>query len=316
VTALAALFAAAFLDRFGLYLLYSVAIAATGALALNLLTGYAGQISFAHGALLGVGAYAGGLIGNAGGDVLSLLGAGLATAVVSALIGWPALRLRGLYFAMATLAAQFILEYLFKNLDPVTRGLSGLLIRPLTLAGVPIASDRSFAALAIVALLLAWLACRSVARSDLGRALLVIRESELVAKGIGIDVARAKFVVFLVAGFLTGIAGALFGFATRLAHPETFTLTLSVDYVAMIIVGGLGSLGGSLLGAGFVILLPELLERLGEGLPLADRLFAVREILFGVLIIVFLIFEPRGLRALLLRLRWAPAPRPLAAEHS
>jgi branched-chain amino acid transport system permease protein len=118
---------------------------------------------------------------------------------------------------------------------------------------------------------------------------------------MGIDVARTKFAAFLVVGFLAGLAGALSGFSARLAHPESFTLTLSVDFVAMIIVGGLGSLSGSLLGAAFIVLVPEFLQRLGEGLPLADRLFALREILFGLLIVVFLIFEPRGLAALFRR---------------
>ena len=287
--------------RFGAYLVHVVAIAAIGALSLNLLIGYCGQVSFAQGALLGVGAYAAGNLGNAGGDVLSLLGGGIVAAIASALIGLPALRLRGLYFAIATLAAQAILEYLFKTVEPLTNGVSGLVIKPLTLLGTPVTSDQALAAVSIVVLLLAWLVIGWVMRTDLGRAFLVVRESEIVAKGMGIDVRRTKMWAFLISGFVAGVAGGLLGFATRLANPEAFTLDLSADYVAMIIVGGLGSSLGPVIGAVFVTLLPEAIQRLGEALNAADLLSALREMAFGVLIILFLIFEPRGLAALLRR---------------
>lgn len=291
------------LDRFGAYLLHSVAIAAIGALALNLLIGFCGQISFAQGALLGIGAYTAGNLGNAGWDIFALLGGGLAAALASALIGLPALRLRGLYFAIATLAAQFILEYLFKIVEPLTHGISGLLIKPMTLFGTALQSDQAYAVLAIGILLLTWMALSWLMRTNLGRAFLVVRENEIVAKGMGIDVARTKMWAFVISGFFVGIAGGLMGFTTRLANPEAFHLSLSVDYVAMIIVGGLGSWVGSLIGAAFVVLLPEAIQRLGETLNMADLLFAMREMAFGLLIILFLIFEPRGLSALIRRLK-------------
>jgi len=286
------------LSRYMAFLVYSVAIAAIGALALNLLIGYCGQISFAQGALLGVGAYAAGNLGNAGFDFVAILGAGLAGALVSALIGLPAMRLRGLYFAIATLAAQAILEYLFKTVEPITKGISGLTISPLTLFGARIVSDQGYASIAIVILLLTWLFLSWLIRTNLGRAFLVVRESELVAKGMGINVARTKMWAFVISGFIVGVAGALIGFTSRLANPEAFALHLSIDYIAMIIVGGLGSWLGSLIGAIFVVLLPEAIQRLGEWLHVADLVFAMREMAFGILIIVFLIFEPRGLAAL------------------
>lgn len=192
------------LGRFGAYLVNAVAIAAIGALSLNLLIGYCGQISFAQGALLGVGAYTAGNLGNAGFDVLALLGGGIAGAIVGALIGLPALRLRGLYFAIATLAAQAILEYLFKTIEPLTNGISGLVIKPATVFGFALASDRSYAALSIVILLIAWLALSRLMRTNLGRAFLVVRESEIVAKGMGIDVARTKAWAFLLSGSWPG----------------------------------------------------------------------------------------------------------------
>jgi branched-chain amino acid transport system permease protein len=289
--------------RFGAYLVNAVAIAAIGALSLNLLIGYCGQISFAQGALLGVGAYTAGNLGNAGFDVLALLGGGIAGAIASALIGLPALRLRGLYFAIATLAAQAILEYLFKTIEPLTNGISGLVIKPATVFGFALASDRSYAALSIVILLIAWIALSRLMRTNLGRAFLVVRESEIVAKGMGIDVARTKAWAFLLSGFLAGIAGALIGFSNRLASPEAFTLDLSADYIAMVIVGGLGSWAGPIVGAAFITLLPEAIQRLGEALNASDLLSAMREMAFGALIIAFLIFEPRGLTALFRRLR-------------
>ncbi len=131
--------------RFWAYLIYAVAIAGIGALSLNLLIGFCGQITFAQGALVGVGAYAAGNLGNAGWGVLALIGAGVAGAFFSAVIGLPALRLRGLYFAISTLAAQFILSYLFKILQPLTHGVSGLVVKPLTLFGRPVGSDQEYA---------------------------------------------------------------------------------------------------------------------------------------------------------------------------
>ncbi len=143
-------------------------------------------------------------------------------------------------------------------------------------------------------------------RTNLGRAFLVVRESEIVAKGMGIDVARTKAWAFVLSGFLAGVAGGLIGFTNRLASPEAFTLDLSADYIAMIIVGGLGAWAGPIIGAAFVVLLPKAIQRVGETLNIADVLSALREMAFGLLIILFLIFEPRGLAALLPRLR----PRP------
>ena len=298
------------LGRFGAYLVRAVAIAGIGALSLNLLIGYCGQISFAQGALLGVGAYVAGNLGNAGVDgVLALLGAGAATAAVGALIGLPALRLRGLYFAIATLAAQAILEYLFKMLEPFTGGVSGLVIRQPAFLGVPIASDQVSAAVSVLVLLIAWLALTRLTRTNLGRAFLVVRESEVVAQGMGIDVARTKAWAFAISGFVAGVAGGLIGFAARLASPEAFTLDLSADYIAMIIVGGLGSWAGPLVGAAFVVLLPEAIQRVGEAFDIANLLSALRELAFGLLIILFLIFEPRGLSSLLPRLRWTQPRR-------
>jgi len=289
--------------RFQAYLIGAVAVASIGALALNLLIGACGQISLAQGALLGVGAYAAGNFGNAGWDILALPAAGLTVALASALIGLPALRLRGLYFAIASLAAQAILEYLFKTVEPLTKGISGLVIKPMTLFGIPLVTDQAYAALSVVVMLITWLFMVWVMRTNIGRAFLVVRESEIVARGMGIDVARTKLWAFTMSGFFVGLAGALMGFTTRLANPEAFGLQLSVDYVAMIIVGGIGSWGGSIIGAAFVVLLPELIERLGEVLNVPNVLSAMRELAFGLLIILFLIFEPRGLAALLGRLR-------------
>lgn len=289
--------------RFWAYLIYTVAIAAIGAMSLNLLIGFCGQITLAQGALIGVGAYAGGILGNAGWGLFALLGAGVFGALVSALVGLPALRLRGLYFAISTLAAQFILVYLFKILQPLTQGVSGLVVQPLVVFGRPVASDQEYAVLAVAALFLSWLFLARLARTNIGRAFLVVRESALVARGMGIDVPRTKMHAFLVSGFFAGLCGALMAFTSRLANPEAFEIGLSVDQTAMIIVGGLGSLPGSIIGAAFVTLLPEAIQRIGEYFPSANLISAFREMAFGTLIILFLVLEPRGLAALAPRLR-------------
>lgn len=289
------------LGRFGAYLVHAVAIAAIGAMALNLLTGFCGQISFAQGALIGVGAYTAANLGNAGWGVGAILAGGVASALASVIIGIPALRLRGLYYAIATLAAQFVFEYLFKIVEPLTNGISGLLVKPLVVLGRPVVSDQAFAAVSVAVLGVTWLGLAKLMRTNVGRAMLVVRENEIVAKGMGIDVVRTKMWAFVVSGFITGVAGALVAFTTRLATPEAFHFSLSVDQVAMIIVGGQGAWAGSLLGAIFVVLLPEAIQRVGEAFDIANLLSAFREMAFGLLIILFLLFEPRGLAALLRR---------------
>ena len=289
-------------NRFVAYLVYAVAISAIGALSLNLLIGFCGQITFAQGALVGVGAYAGGILGNAGWGGLSLLGAGAFGAFVSVLVGLPALRLRGLYFAISTLAAQFILSYLFKILVPWTNGVSGLVVKQLSLFGRPVANDQEYAVICVAILFLSWAFISRVMQTNVGRAFLVVRESELVARGMGIDVSQTKLKAFLLSGFFAGLCGGLYAFTSRLANPEAFEIGLSVDQTAMIIVGGLGSLAGSLVGAAFVTLLPEAIQRLGELLPSADLISAFREMAFGFLIVLFLLLEPRGLVALVRRL--------------
>jgi len=218
------------------------------------------------------------------------------------LIGLPALRLRGLYFAISTLAAQFILSYLFKILQPLTNGVSGLVVKPLSLFGRPVASDQEYAVICVALLFLSWAFIARVMQTNVGRAFLVVRESELVARGMGIDVSQTKLKAFLLSGFFAGLCGGLFAFTSRLANPEAFEIGLSVDQTAMIIVGGLGSLVGSIVGAAFVTLLPEAIERLGELLPSADLVSAFREMAFGILIVLFLLLEPRGLVALARRL--------------
>jgi branched-chain amino acid transport system permease protein len=285
-------------SRFWAYLIYAVAISAIGALSLNVLIGLCGQITFAQGALVGVGAYAAGILGNAGWGGISLLGAGVCGALVSMLIGLPALRLRGLYFAISTLAAQFILSYLFKILQPLTNGVSGLVVRPLSLFGRPVGSDQEYAVICVAILFASWVIIARIVQTNVGRAFLVVRESELVARGMGIDVSRTKLQAFLISGFFAGLCGGLLAFTSRLASPEAFEIGLSVDQTAMIIVGGLGSLTGSVVGAAFVTLLPEAIQRLGELMPSAELISAFREMAFGVLIILFLVLEPRGLVAL------------------
>jgi branched-chain amino acid transport system permease protein len=304
VLALVAAAGVLLLGRYGAYLAQVVAIASVGAMSLNLLNGWCGQINFAQAALLGVGAYTAGNLGNSGWGIVSLIAAGTASALAAVLIGLPALRLRGLYFAIATLAAQVIFEYLFKFAEPITNGVSGLLVKPLTLFGYLMNNDQSYAVLAIVLLLFTWLFMSWIRRTDLGRAFLMVRENEVVARGMGINVPRTKMWAFLISGFFAGIAGAMMGFTARLAHPEAFGMGLSIDYIAMIIVGGLGSLSGSILGAAFVPLLPEAIQRYGEAFGLSDLMFALRELAFGLLIILFLIFEPRGLSAIYQKLNF------------
>ena len=197
------------LGRFGAYLMHAVVIASISALALNLLTGFCGQSALPKPRSLASALI--GNLGNAGWGILSIPAAGMASAAASVLIGLPALRLRGLYFAISTLAAQFIFDYAFKILDPLTHGVSGLLIKPLTLLGYVVQSDQAYAIIAIICLFVTWLTMVFIGETTLGRAFLVVRENEIVAKGMGIDVARTKLWAFVISGFFAGVAGALLG---------------------------------------------------------------------------------------------------------
>jgi branched-chain amino acid transport system permease protein len=228
---------------------------AVGALSLNLLTGYAGQISLGHGALLGVGSFAAGLVTSGAGLPMwiGLPVAAVVSAVIALVVGFPALRLRGLYLAIVTITFAYAMYNCVLQLGVFTGGSAGVVMTRRLWGSVTIPSDADMLAAALVVLVLAWLLDANVTRTKLGRAFRAIRESEAVAGSFGVDVARFKLLAFVLSGALAGVSGALFGFCVYLVNSETFNPTVGLDYslllIIVVVVGGLGSRAGAVIAA-------------------------------------------------------------------
>jgi branched-chain amino acid transport system permease protein len=278
--------------RYFVFLASLVLVNALVAVGLNLLSGFTHQLSFGHAGFLAIGAYTAALLtlhAPAVPVVLTLLLAGLATALVGVAFGVPCLRLGGLYLAMATLAFGFVISEAILNLDTLTRGADGLRVPTARLAGVPLATDaaRYYLVLVVAAALVA--GAVGIVRTRTGRAFLAIRESEIAAQASGVDVALYKTIAFGVSAFYTGVAGGLFGFVVGFLSPDAFDVFLSVDFVVMIIVGGLGSVPGSVAGAAVVTLLHD-------GLAGFQNL---RPLIFGAILIGAMLFMPGGIASAL-----------------
>jgi branched-chain amino acid transport system permease protein len=258
-------------DKYPLALASATSVA-VGALALNLLVGYAGQISLGHGAILGVGSFAAGLITSGAGLPMwvALPVAAVASGVIALAVGFPALRLRGLYLAIVTITFAFAMYNFVLQWSGFTGGSAGVVLLRRLWGNVTIPGQADMLAASLVVLVLAWLLDANVTRTKLGRAFRVIRESEPVAGSFGIDVARYKLLAFVLSGALAGVAGALFGFTTYLVNSETFAPAGGIDFslllLIIVVVGGLGSRAGAVTAA-YVFSLFEFVigDRFGTG---------------------------------------------------
>lgn len=289
------------ISAFYLDLACQVFLAAIGALSLMLLTGCAGQISLGHAGLLAAGAFTTGILFNEyrAPFWLTLPAAAAIGALLGIIFGLPSLRLRGLYLAVSTLALYFVVSYLGGEYES-TRGFSsGIVIDPPRIGTIALKDPRAWYFVLLAAAAIAFLLCANLLRSRTGRAWQAIRAHETVAEALGISIASYKLLAFVISSAMASVAGALFAYYRGFVSVEAFSLYLSIQYVAMIIVGGMGSLSGALLGALFVTLLPYAIEAALHKLPhaqsYADALFAVDYSAFGVVMIGFLIFEPLGL---------------------
>lgn len=302
---------------FALDLANQVLLASIGAVALMLLTGYAGQISLGHAGLLAAGAFTAGILFKEFGARIwvTLPAAAAVGALLGVIFGLPSLRLRGLYLAVSTLALHFIVIYLGGEYE-TKRGFStGVVIDP------PFSDARGWYFLLLAAAGGTVLLSLNLLRSRTGRAWRAIHGREAVAGALGISVRRAKLSAFVVSSTLTSVAGCLFAYYRGFVSAEAFSLFLTIQYVAMVIIGGIGSLLGALLGAVFVVLFPYAIEAAMKASALADRLssliFAVNYAAFGLVMILFLVFEPQGLVGLWRRfqnwlLLWPFKHRPLS----
>jgi branched-chain amino acid transport system permease protein len=281
-----------------------VLIAVIAAVGLNILTGFTGQISLGNAAFLAVGAYATAVLAGRFGLPFPLVIplAGLVTALVGMIFGVPSLRLKGLYLAVATLAAHFVIEFVVSHWESVTGGVNGLSVPSPRAGPLVLASDRQLYLLALPLAAGLLLFARNLFRTKVGKAFVAIRDQDVSAEVMGVDVFRYKLLSFAVSSFYVGVAGSLLAYQARIISPENFPITVAIDQLGMIIIGGLGSLLGSVLGAVFITLLPELLRlvtgALATTFPELTTLFAsVKMGVFGLAIVLFLIFEPDGMAA-------------------
>jgi branched-chain amino acid transport system permease protein len=287
-----------------LYILNSIGIYAIAAIGLNLLIGYTGQISLGHGAFFGVGAYTAAILATKTGFPiwLSIPAAGIVTAAVGIIFGLPSARLKHLYLLIATLAGQFIIEYVLVQWESLTGGAEGISIIGATFLKIDMGSDRAFYFLIFICFaLMTWIAVNLV-RTRYGRAFIAIRDNDRAAEGMGIPIFRYKLLSFAISSFYAGFAGGLYAYYMMSITPEPFNLWLSIWLIAMIIIGGLGNIPGSVFGAIFIVVLEELLSlgtqylmNVGASAGAAITIAPLREFVFGLAIVLFVIFEPKGL---------------------
>ncbi len=308
-------------------------IAAVGAIGLNLVTGYAGQISLGHAFFIGLGAYTGAVLGgNPDGPVVGyglpiyiwLPAAGIVAALAGLIVGPLAVRLRGLYLAIVTLGLVFIGEHIFREARSLTGG-PGVGRRGPDLnafgidfgaggqvLGLELAREQRQFFLALVFLIIFAVLARNIARSKIGRAFSAVRDRDVAAAVIGVGLTRHKVMAFAMSSFYAGIAGALFYAVVGVFEPNTFGLLMSVQYLAMVLIGGVATISGAIMGAIFISSLSKISGGLAALLPFIGdsaasdgilTVFQLESILYGLLIVGFLIFEPRGLFGIWMRIR-------------
>jgi branched-chain amino acid transport system permease protein len=291
------------LNAYALSLLTIILITVVGALGLNILTGYTGLISLGHVGFLLTGAYAYAIIVSRFHlpPLAGFLAAGLVPALASLIVGAPSLRLKGLYLAITTLAFSFIINTVILEARWLTNGARGISVQRPEILGVSFDSDPAFTYLCLSFAIAALLATLNIRRSRVGRAFVAIRDNDTAARVMGINLHAYKLLAFVTSAFITGIAGALYGIYLSFVSVEGFPFLLSIEALAILIVGGVGSALGAVLGTVFIMLMPEA-ARLVFSLfsTHLEALFTtgaqeLKSMLYGLVIILFLRFQPRGL---------------------
>jgi branched-chain amino acid transport system permease protein len=281
-------------------LIYSVV-----GLGLMLLAGFTGLFSIGHAAFLGVGAYTEAVLAGMGWPFpLSLAVAAALSALVGAVVGLPALRVKGIYLGIATLAFGFIVEEVLARWEPVTGGNAGKSVVTLAMFGWSADSDASFYFVCLAVTVLCTLAVLNLLRSPTGRAFVAIRDSEISAQSMGIQLAYYKTLSFMISAALAGIGGALYAHKIRFLSPDQFNIVQSIDLLLMVVIGGLGSVHGAFLGAIFLIAMPQLISTAKDALPAAiGQAPGLQAVVYGGVLIAFVLFEPLGLYGRWLKVR-------------
>lgn len=294
------------LDRYFLGLLINVGTLGIAALGLNILVGFTGQISIGHAAFFGFGAFASAWMHETFHIpvLLCIPLAGVLTAAVGLIFGAPAGRLKGLYLAIATLAAQFILEDFFARARWFTGGVAGRITESPRIGSFAFDREESYFYLVLAFVIMMFMAAANLMRTRDGRALVAVRDHYLSAEIMGINLAYYRTLSFGIASFYAGIGGALYAHHLLFVSVEAFNILFSIQFLSMVIIGGLGSIMGSLMGAAFMVALPEVVQAgadaiagsvVDRALRIGGNISFLREMAIGAAIILFLIFEPDGL---------------------
>jgi branched-chain amino acid transport system permease protein len=297
VLSLLLLGAPALLPEYYLSQLTFICIYGIVGIGLMLLTGYTGQVSLGHAAFLAIGAYTEAvLLAHGVSFGVSLVAAAALAGLAGIVIGLPALRLSGIYLAIATMAFGFIVQELLTRWESVTRGNLGMTVRSIEFAGARVDQEWKLYCVALAAVSLVVLCVLNLLRSPTGRAFVAIRDSEISAQSMGIQLARYKTVAFALSAAITGLAGALYAHKLQFISPEQFGIVVSIELAMMIFIGGIGSLHGALYGAIFVIALPQVIAVAKDYLPVAvARQTGLEPTVFGLILVLVILFEPLGI---------------------
>jgi branched-chain amino acid transport system permease protein len=294
---LAVLLAPLLLDDFYLGEMSYVYIYAIAGIGLMLLVGYTGLVSLGHAAFLAIGAYAHAWLMSHGWPMpVSLVTAALLSGCVGALVGLPAMRMTGIYLAIATLAFAVIVEQVIAHWVSVTGGYRGMPVPKPDLFGLDLGTPVMFYFVCLLTLLICLIAARNLLRTSVGRAMRGVRDSEISAQSMGIDLARTKSLAFAISATFTGLAGGLFAHKLSYLAPDAFTIMISIQLLLMVVVGGLGSMHGVIFGAIFIGMLPQGIAIMRDTLPDAvAQMPGLEPAVFGLILIFVLIFEPLGI---------------------
>ena len=285
-----------FLGNYSIFLLSMLAVYALVSIGLNLLMGFTGQIAAGHAGFLALGAYFTAILSAKFAwmpCLAALLLAGIFTGIIGFLLGIPILRLKGFYIAMATLAFGVVVSEIILQWSSLTNGDNGLDVPVATIGRFAFDSDYKLFYLIVSVTILLTLLARNLVKGYIGRAFIALRESEVAAQTIGIDLAKFKTIAFAISAFYTGVAGGLFAYLITYLSPDAFTIELSVDFIAMIVIGGMGSILGSIIGAVILTGMQQILAGLLD----------LQILIFGISLIVFMIFMPKGISGMIFDLK-------------
>ncbi len=293
------------LSNFYLGELALVFIYAIAGIGLMLLTGYTGLVSLGHAAFLAIGAYTHAYLLSRGWPFLvSIPAATLLSAIIGGIVGIPALRMTGIYLAVATLAFAIIVEQVLVHWESVTGGFRGMPVELPAIGNLGLDSAVSFYFLCLFVLIICLLLALNLLRSPTGRAMTAIRDSEISAQSMGIHLAYTKTMAFAISAGFTGLAGSLLAHKIGYLAPDSFTLLTSIQLLLMVVVGGLGSLHGVIFGAIFIGFLPQAIAVMRDTLPSSiAQIPGLEPGIFGMILVLFLIYEPLGIYGRWLKIR-------------